>query len=78
MVPSDAQIEAYFVNPMALSLMLQTTVQLGGIQMNLCNLCPIPLVWAPCFLNSKMPYDVLQMGRALVATLETVGWHTQA
>jgi hypothetical protein len=44
-VPSDAQVDAYFATATALDVMADVTVPQGGVQMNLANLCPIPLAW---------------------------------
>jgi len=41
----------------------------GGVPTTLCCLCPIPLMWAPYFLNFKTPFEAYSMGVALVATL---------
>jgi hypothetical protein len=46
--------------------------------MHLANLCPIALAWAPYFMDSKTPYEALQMGRELMATLANVGDRTRA
>ncbi len=46
-VPSDPQVVTYFVNPTALEVMPSTTVVQGGVNINVSNLCPIPLAWAP-------------------------------
>jgi hypothetical protein len=48
------------------------------MDMNLSNLCPIPLAWVPYFLDFKTPHKALQMGRLLLATLETVAQRTRA
>jgi hypothetical protein len=71
-VPSDAIVDAYFAGPAAVDLMPATTVPLGGVDMNLSNLCPIPLAWAPYFMDFKTPHEALQMGRVLLGTLTTV------
>jgi hypothetical protein len=42
-VPSDGQVETYFGATTALNVISQTTVANGGAQMNLPNLCLIPL-----------------------------------
>jgi hypothetical protein len=76
-VPSDDQVETYFATATAEDLMPGTTIALGGINMNLSNLCLIPLAWAPYFLNFKAPYDAHQMGKALLATLDDVAQRTQ-
>jgi hypothetical protein len=71
-IPSDAIVDAYFAGPAAAELMPATTVPLGGVEMNLSNLCPIPLAWAPYFLDFKTPHEALQMRRVLLGTLTTV------
>jgi hypothetical protein len=53
-MPSDALVDAYFAGPAALDLMPGTTVALDGTDMNLSNLCPIPIAWAPYFLILKL------------------------
>jgi hypothetical protein len=71
-VPSDALVDAYFAGPAALDLMPNTTVPLGGVNMNLSNLCPIPRAWLPYFLDFKTPYEALKIGRLLMGTLTLV------
>jgi hypothetical protein len=78
MVPSEAQVAAYFANPAALEVTPSTTVAQGGVNMNLWNLCPIPLAWAPYFIDFKAPFKALTMGRALMATLDDVAQCTRA
>jgi hypothetical protein len=63
---------------MAANVMPQTTVAQRGIDMNLSNLCPIPLAWAPYFMDFKVPFDALQMGKMLIATLNDVAQQTWA
>jgi hypothetical protein len=77
-VPLEALVDAYFARAAALDLMPDTTVALGGVQMNLSNLCPIPLAWAPYFLDFKTPYDALKMGRVLIGMLTLVVDRNQA
>jgi hypothetical protein len=77
-VPSDALVDAYFAGPAAVDLMPATTVPLGGVNMNLSNLCPIPLAWAPYFMGFKTPHEALQMGRTLLGTLTTVADRNRA
>jgi hypothetical protein len=77
-VPSEVQVATYFVNPVAENLLPGAPVAQGGVTMNLSNMCPIPLVWAPYFLDFKTPHAALQMGHALIATLGTVAHRTQA
>jgi hypothetical protein len=62
-VPTDAQVVAYFANPAALEVIPSTTVAQGGINMDLSNLCPIPLAWAPYFMDFKAPFEALKMGK---------------
>jgi hypothetical protein len=71
-VPSDALVDANFAGVATVDLMPATTVPQGGVQMNLSSLCPIPVAWAPHFLDFKTPYDALKMGRVLLGTLTTV------
>jgi hypothetical protein len=77
-VPSDAIVDAYFAGPTALDLMPGTTVALGGVPMNLSNLCPIPIAWAPYFMDFKTPHEALQMGRTLLGTLTSVADRNRA
>jgi len=35
----------------------------------MCCLCSLPLVWAPYFLDFKMPFEAYTMGNSLLATL---------
>jgi hypothetical protein len=37
------------------------TVARGGIAMNMACFCPVPLAWAPYFLDFKSPHDALRM-----------------
>jgi hypothetical protein len=71
-VPLDALLDTYFANPAAVDLMPGTTVPLGGVNMNLQNLCPIPMAWVPYFLDFKAPRKALQMGKLLMGTLTSV------
>jgi hypothetical protein len=77
-VPPDALVDAYFASPVAENLMPSPTVAQGAVPMNLANLCPIPLAWAPYFMDSKTPYEALEMGRGLLATLGSVADRTRA
>jgi hypothetical protein len=77
-VPSDAQVDAYFNVRTAENLMPAVTVANGGTIMRLCNFCPIVLAWAPYFLDTKRPYEALQMGRELVASLPEAAERTRA
>jgi hypothetical protein len=72
LVPSHDMVEAYFTQPTAGTLMAPASVAQGSSQMNLAPFCPIPLAWAPYFLDFKSPHDALRMGRDLVATLPDV------
>jgi hypothetical protein len=73
-VPSDVLVDAYFGTPMAENLMPQSTVAQGSVGIKWL----IPLAWAPYFMDSKMPYDALKMGRNLLATMIDVNDRTQA
>jgi hypothetical protein len=68
-VPSDTQVDAYFAQTMATNLMPRPQVAQGAVLTNLATLCPIPLSWAPYFMDFKTPQGALGMGRQLVATL---------
>jgi hypothetical protein len=68
-VPPDAALGSYFTTPTATYLIPQVTTAQGGVEMNLSNFCPIPLAWAPYFLDFKEPYEALQVGHLLVASL---------
>jgi hypothetical protein len=74
---SDVLVDAYFAGPAALDLMPPAPVPQGGVNMNLANLCPIPIAWAPYFLDFKTSWDALQMGRILMGTLTTVADQNQ-
>jgi hypothetical protein len=77
-VPSDAHVVAYFANPTALEVMPNVTVEQGGVNMNLAKLGPIPLAWAPYFMDFKAPYKALKMRKALMAALDDVEQGTRA
>jgi hypothetical protein len=77
-VPSGDMVDAYFALPIAETLMPQPTVIQGGVQMNLACFCPIPLAWAPYFLDFKSPYEALLLGWELVATMTDVGDRNRA
>jgi hypothetical protein len=77
-VPTDAQVDAYFLTPTAENLLPPMTVAQGGVAMNLSNMCPIPLAWAPYFMDFKTPQEALRMGQALIATLGDVTHRTRA
>jgi hypothetical protein len=49
MVPMDVLVDGYFLTLMATYIMPQVTHAQDGVEMNLSNLCPIPLTWAPYF-----------------------------
>jgi hypothetical protein len=72
-VPSDGMVDAHYALPTAGTLMAQPSVIQGASEMNLACFCPIPLAWAPYFLDFKSPHDALLMGRSLVATLSAGG-----
>jgi hypothetical protein len=76
-VPSDAVVDAYFTLPTAEDLLPHPTPAQGGINMNLTNLCPIPLAWPPYFLDFKAPYTALVLGCELVATMTDAGNRTR-
>jgi hypothetical protein len=69
-VPPDAWLDGYFATPTATHLIPQVTTAQGGVEMNLSNFCPLPLAWAPYFLDFKEPYEALKLGRLLVASLD--------
>jgi hypothetical protein len=52
--------------------MPQATAAQGGVEMNLSNLIPIPLAWAPYFMDFKSPYEALEMAQLLIASLDNV------
>jgi hypothetical protein len=68
-IPSNAQVDAYFSLPAAENLMVAPAVAAGAVNINLARIYPIPLSWAPYFMDHKTPYQALLMGRELVATL---------
>ena len=70
--PPDALVDAYFATATAAHLMPYVSKAQGGVNMNLSNFCPIPLAWAPYFLDSKKPREALGMGHLLVASLTEV------
>jgi hypothetical protein len=72
LVPSNEMVEAHFTQPTAGTLMAPASVAQGSSQMNLASFCPIPLAWAPYFLDFKSPHDALRTGRDLVATMTDV------
>jgi hypothetical protein len=45
--------------------------------MNISNFCPIPLAWAPYFMDFKTPFEALKMGRNLMVTLLDVAEWTE-
>jgi hypothetical protein len=77
-VPPDALVDSYFATPTATHLMPPVSMAQGGVKMNLSNFCPIPLAWAPYFLDSKKPVEALNMGRLLVASLTEVDHRARA
>jgi hypothetical protein len=69
-VPSNAQVDAYFSLLVAENLISAPMVAAGAVNTNpLACLCPIPLSWAPYFMDHKTPYQALLVRRKLVATL---------
>jgi hypothetical protein len=48
-VPTDVLVDGYFSTLMATYIMPHVTHAQDGVEMNLSNLCPIPLAWAPYF-----------------------------
>jgi hypothetical protein len=54
-VPSNALVDAYFSLPVAENPMVTPTVAAGAVNTNLARLCPIPLSWAPQFMDHKTP-----------------------
>lgn len=76
--PTNAAVQAYFQTPLATNLMNPVTAANGGVDLNLTCLCPIPVAWAPYFLDFKHPYAALQTGEALVATLPTAAQRARA
>jgi hypothetical protein len=65
-----AAVDAYFTTAGALEVMRVVPVAQGGVCTNMSRVCPIPLVWAPYFMDFKTPFEALKMGETLVATLE--------
>ena len=74
-IPTTAQVDAHYVNPLHLDLMVQPSAATGGggggVEACIALLCPIPLAWAPYFLDFKKPHAALLMGRQLMGTLVT-------
>jgi hypothetical protein len=77
-VPSNEMVETHFASPTAGTLMPQPQVAQGAVAMNMACFCPIPIAWAPYFLDFKSPHEALQMGRSLVATMGEVGDRNRA
>jgi hypothetical protein len=71
-------VDTYFARATATNLMPRPQVAQGGMLTNLANLCPIPLAWAPYFMDFKTPHEALGMGRRLVATLTSADDQTRA
>jgi hypothetical protein len=46
--------------------------------MNLANLCPIPIAWAPYFLDFKTPHETLQIRRVLMGMQTLVAVRNRA
>jgi len=76
-VQPAASVEAYFANPIALELMPKVAAMNGGVNSNLSCLCPLPLAWAPYFMDFKTPAQAYAMGQVLVATLANAAERTQ-
>jgi hypothetical protein len=70
-VQPAAAVTAYFTGPAALEVMPAVTVAAGAVATDTSCLCPIPLAWAPYFLDFKTPYDAYRMGTGLVGTMTT-------
>jgi hypothetical protein len=77
-VPPEALVDTYFALATATHLMTHTTAAQGGVRMNLANFCPIPLAWAPYFLDFKTPHEALLMGRKLIASLDDASHRARA
>jgi hypothetical protein len=75
-VPSEIKVKSYFSNPSVENLLPGMTKAQGGVNMKLSNMCPIPLAWAPYFLDFQTPHAALQMGWALIAMLGNVEHQT--
>jgi hypothetical protein len=63
---TDVLVEQYFATPIVIHLTPPVIIAQGGVEMNLSNFCPLPLVWAPYFLDFKPPYEVLEMAKILM------------
>jgi hypothetical protein len=70
-VQPAAAVTAYFEGPAAREVMPAVTIAAGAVATNLSCLCPIPLAWAPYFLDFKKPYEAYRMGTRLVGTMTT-------
>jgi hypothetical protein len=68
-VQPTALVDAYFTGAAPLEVMRMVPLAQGGVRTNLSRLCPIPLAWAPYFMDFKTPYEACKMGEALVGTL---------
>jgi hypothetical protein len=69
-VPTTAELVAYYSTPGAGHLLNPTPLtQANGTQLS--HLCPIPLAWAPYFMDLKSPYEAFCTGLQLIATLDT-------
>jgi len=62
-------IAAHFAGPNASVITDGLAVANGGVITPLCCLCPLPLAWAPYFLDFKTPFEAYTMGISLLATL---------
>jgi hypothetical protein len=68
-VPPVAAVDAFFANPHALQVMPKVTAANGATATAVSCLCPIPVAWAPYFMDFKTPAQAHAMGKALVATM---------
>jgi len=66
-IQPSASVAAHFAAPNAPVIGL--AVANGGVLTPMCCLCPLPLAWAPYFLDFKTPLIAYTMGISLLATL---------
>ena len=64
-----ASVTAHFAGFNALVIMHGLTVANGGVLTPLCCLCPLPLAWAPYFLDFQTPFKAYTMRFSVLATL---------
>jgi hypothetical protein len=76
-IQPEAATDAYFAGPNALDVMPVVPVLQGVVNSNLSCLCPVPLAWAPYFLDYKTPFAAYTIGRELVATLANAAERAQ-